>query len=563
MFRPKLKILPYLLFCWIIAVVMLPNIALCFTEGLTPVQDATGLLLPLGLYILFMCLSGNVGLMALWMLIPLFLAGFELVLLYLYGNSVIAVDMWLNLVTTNSHEAAELLTNLWPALVLVGILYLLPVAIGVVALVSDWRVGYEFRKISRRLAWVIISAGVVCMAFSFRSTRVYNPLRDIFPVNAVSNAVIAVNRFVATEHYADTSRDYTFGAHSTRPDTLREVYVLVIGETSRADHWEAFGYDRPTNPGWRNVEGLVCYPHTLSESNTTHKSVPLLLSPLSANEFGDSINGIKSLITAFREAGFHTSFISGQKRNHSYIDFFGNEADTCIFICDDITDHSVVDTDLLPYLAAQLDSTRTKQLIVFHTYGSHFSYPDRYTDADAMFKPDGPVAADISHKRELINAYDNSIVATWHMLHSMIDTLSESGVISALLYTSDHGEDLYDDARHLLLHASPRPSFYQLHVPFLVWMSPDYRNSFPSSLSVAQTNRFKDVASSESFFHTALDLAGIRYAGFNDSLSVMSRSYSSPCRIYLDDHNRGVALENSGLTEADFRAMSEAGISLQ
>lgn len=563
MFHPKLRILPYILFFWIITVVMLPNIALCFTEGLAPVQNATDLLLPLGIYILIMCLSANVGRMALWMCIPLFLAGFELVLLYLYGNSVIAVDMWLNLVTTNSHEAVELLSNLLPALLLVGILYITPVAVALAAVISDWRIDAAFRTITRRIAWCITGAGLVCMAFSFGSTPPYNPLRDVFPVNAVSNAAIAVQRFFAAERYSDTSCDYIFGAHSTRSDTLPEVYVLVIGETSRADHWESFGYQRPTNPGWRDIEGLVCYPHALSESNTTHKSVPLLLSPLSANEFGDSINSVKSLITAFRESGFHTAFISGQQRNHSYIDFFGSEADTCIFIRDDISDHPVVDLDLLPYVSDQLQSRYPKLLIVLHTYGSHFSYADRYTADSAVFKPDGPVAADMAHKRELINAYDNTIVGTWNLLRSVIDAVEADGVAAAVLYTSDHGEDLFDDSRHLLLHASPRPTFYQLHVPYLVWLSPDYRKAFPKALAIAESNRDKDIASSESFFHTALDLACIRYAGFNDSLSVLSRHYASPRRIYLDDHNQGVPLVRSGLTDADFRAMSEAGISME
>ena len=48
-----------------------------------------------------------------------------------------------------------------------------------------------------------------------------------------------------------------------------------------------------------------------------------------------------------------------------------------------------------------------------------------------------------------------------------------------MLYTSDHGEDIFDDSRHLFLHASPVPSYYQLHVPFLIWMSDTYREAYP------------------------------------------------------------------------------------
>ena len=52
-----------------------------------------------------------------------------------------------------------------------------------------------------------------------------------------------------------------------------------------------------------------------------------------------------------------------------------------------------------------------------------------------------------------------------------------------MVYTSDHGEDIFDDARHLFLHASPLPSFWQLHVPLVVWTSSDYRQRHAAIVS--------------------------------------------------------------------------------
>lgn len=43
-----------------------------------------------------------------------FLCAFQIVLLYLFGNSIIATDMFTNLVTTNPGEAGELLSNIYP-----------------------------------------------------------------------------------------------------------------------------------------------------------------------------------------------------------------------------------------------------------------------------------------------------------------------------------------------------------------------------------------------------------------------------------------------------------------
>lgn len=82
---------------------------------------------------------------------------------------------------------------------------------------------------------------------------------------------------------------------------------MVIGETSRACNWSLYGYSRQTNPKLAQCEGLVAFPYALSESNTTHKSVPMLLSPVSAVDY-DSLYYRKSIVTAFKEAGFHTAF---------------------------------------------------------------------------------------------------------------------------------------------------------------------------------------------------------------------------------------------------------------
>lgn len=106
---------------------------------------------------------------------------------------------------------------------------------------------------------------------------------------------------------------------------------MVVGETSRALNWQLYGYERETNPLLVQQSGLVAFPKVLTESNTTHKSVPMLLSDVTACSY-DSIYHRKGIITAFKEAGFRTAFFSNQRFNHSFIDFFGREADTFDFI---------------------------------------------------------------------------------------------------------------------------------------------------------------------------------------------------------------------------------------
>ena len=59
----------------------------------------------------------------------IFLAAFQIVLTYLFGRSIIGVDMFLNLVTTNAEEVGEMLGGIIYGVVIVFCIYV-PVLIG-------------------------------------------------------------------------------------------------------------------------------------------------------------------------------------------------------------------------------------------------------------------------------------------------------------------------------------------------------------------------------------------------------------------------------------------------
>ena len=59
------------------------------------------------------------------------------------------------------------------------------------------------------------------------------------------------------------------------------------------------------------------------------------------------------------------------------------------------------------------------------------------------------------------------------------------------LYLQDHGEDMLDDDRKRFLHASPHPTYYQLHIPLLFWFSENYREQFPEKYAAAESNQTK------------------------------------------------------------------------
>ena len=543
-------------FMLFLLVLIIPNLVLAVTEQLTAGGRVAGIVMPLAVYGLIMSLSRKTGRTMILMFPVLFLGAFQMVLTYLYGRGPIAVDMWLNLVTTNSGEVGELLSQLLPAIVWVVVIYVPTIALAA-TLWAKKRWANEAMVKALRLPALFATAGALLFTALLSGLTPYSPTNDMFPLNAVCNLGMAFGRQTASVEYKETSKDFRFYAKCSFEDKEPETLVLVIGETSRADNWQLYGYSRKTNPLLAQVKGLTVFTNYMSQSNTTHKSVPILLSLAEADNY-DILYHTKGIMQAFREAGYHTVFLSNQQRNHSFIDFLGEQADDCLFLRDSHPDNAY-DTDLLVPLAQKLARLKGKRtFIVLHTYGSHFSYADRYPDFMRDFKNDQYDGAKREYRPQLINAYDNSICQTDLLLRRIIEQLAAQGGSAAMVYTSDHGEDIFDDARHLFLHASPFPSFWQLHVPLVVWTSPAYRERHADIVSCLDANRHRK-AESNSVFHTLLTMGGVETSYRNDSLSLASPVFVSHPRLFIDDHNEP-RLYHQCFAPKDFEAMKRWGI---
>lgn len=556
------------LYVYAVVALLLPNIALCYTECLAPWACGVNVLLPLSLYMLFFSVAKRPGKMIWWAFIFVFFAAFQLVLLYLFGTGVIAVDMFLNLVTTNPSEAMELLDNLAPAVVGVFVVYLPLLILGGVNIRRDIRLSVSFQQRVRHWAMQIGAIGLFCLLASYLVVDGYRMRNQLYPVNVCYNLYLAFERNAASENYREASRDFKFDARSEHSATAPEVYVMVVGETARAHNFSLYGYPRNTNPLLSKTPGIKAFPNVTTQSNTTHKSVPMLLSAASAEDF-ERLFHEKGILAAFKEAGFHTVFISNQLPNHSFIDFLGEQADEYYFLKkEDASQGNHYDEDLLQKLdeilpladassSAHYHYRYRKLFVVLHSYGSHFNYQERYPRSFAYFKPDSRSEAKSENRRDLLNAYDNTIRYTDYILHGIIERLQKwegvqaktDGVYdqptSAMLYTSDHGENIFDDERSLFLHAAPKASDYELHVPFIIWTSDGFSKQYPDILKALGENRSKQVQSSLSAFHTMLGIGGIQTRYRLDEYSVASGKYHPTELLYLDDHDEAIPQEDA------------------
>ncbi|MEG1406101.1 MAG: phosphoethanolamine transferase, partial [Alistipes sp.] len=312
------------------------------------------------------------------------------------------------------------------------------------------------------LGAVLMSLGLLLLYPAYHVSEERHVLRDeIFPLNVLYNIKVCAHEFRRMQNFEKTSAGFSYHAKRTTKVDKREIYVYIIGEASRAMNWQLYGYDRPTNPELSKIDNVVVFRDMLTQSNTTHKSVPLLLSSVATDEHLELYRR-KGLPALFNEVGFETWFISNQPKQRAMIDKLASDAHHVIYI-----KSSHHDMELCEEMQRAVQASKSQKILfILHTYGSHFSYHQRYPRDFARFTPDNDVTIAVQHKEMIQNAYDNSILYTDHFLGQTIDYLSQLRSTNvALLYCSDHGEDLIDDRRRRFLHASPTTTAYQLYVP--------------------------------------------------------------------------------------------------
>lgn len=546
-----------LLTVYFFVALIIPNCVLANTEPYSVWTVEALILMPLGFYMMWSVALRRSGIM-IWLAFPfIFLCAFQIVLLYLFGNSIIATDMFTNLVTTNPGEAGELLSNIYPSVILVCVMYL------PLLWFAAREIGHK-RQISRTTRMNVGLTGAVLMALgmlalwpAYRVSEDRHVLRDeIFPLNVLYNVHLSATEFCKAYNFEETSEDFTYGASRTAQAPGREIYVYVIGEASRAMNWQLYGYDRETNPRLSQVDDLIVFRDMLTQSNTTHKSVPLILSSVATDEHPELYRR-KGLPALFNEAGFETWFISNQSPQGAMIDKLARDADHLIYIRSPRHDMQLLDE-----VRRAVESNKAqKMLFILHCYGSHFSYHQRYPREFAHFRPDDDVAISREHVQTLRNAYDNSILYTDFFLSETIQYLRGlRGTSSALLYCADHGEDILDDRRERFLHASPTTTAYQLYVASLAWFSDAYRQNFPDTAAAAEANATVP-ATTHALFHTMADMASIRGNYIDTGVSLVNAGYDrTRPRRYLNDHNEAVPFRKTGLAGEDMEVFRKFGI---
>ena len=282
-----------------------------------------------------------------------------------------------------------------------------------------------------------------------------------------------------------------------------QLMVLVIGESARSENFSLYGYNRETNPLLKR-DSVTTYKARASATSTT-QAVKAILDHKRVKELYEILpnymyrNGVD---VVWRTANWGEPPLHIEKyRNVARLRELHPDAD------------GRYDGILVEDLRAEIEaSTSNKLLIVIHTSTSHGpTYNKKYPAEFEQFIPVcNTVEMAKADRAELINAYDNTILYTDYLLHSVINILR--GVkdrTCSMLYISDHGESLGEGGvyMHGMVAASMAPK-EQIEIPFIVWNG--------------SSRKLKDIEEAGHYhvFHSVMDFLDMRSDFYNEEFSI-------------------------------------------
>ena len=315
-----------------------------------------------------------------------------------------------------------------------------------------------------------------------------------------------------SKNYAERIADLKI----TTKNNLNGTIILVIGESASRDYMKAYNENFPfDNTIWLSSKlGKIPEPvplpddvkinpdYEVTEDNTPDltpapgkfiifknayaswtQTVPVLQRALTEQsqyndkEFYDSV----SIIDAARKAGYKTYWFSNQGRYGEFdsaITLVAKTADVSEWT-DDAFDFSEFEDEILLKFFDKVNPNE-KNFIVFHLMGSHIYYNSRYPRRFKKW-----VTKDGTGMMLAAPSYANSILYTDFVLSRIFDYAAQKLNLQAMIYFSDHGEDLETS------HNPDVFRFEMLRIPMFIYVSPEYEKIFPDRVATLENNREK------------------------------------------------------------------------
>jgi lipid A ethanolaminephosphotransferase len=461
-------------------------------------------------------------------------------------GAYIDVPMIHNVLATNFGEARELLT--WALAVHLLVYACVPLLVlSRVRIVRKPMLEAAAYRSLTLVGAVALMCGAAFLSFKPLASvmRNHKELRyTVTPINVVwaTGAALLQHPNVDRGSRMAVAEDAAQVSHAGVGDRPR-LLVLVVGETARAANWGLNGYARDTTPELGRLP-VINFRDVTACGTSTEVSLPCMFSLVGRRKYDQArIRRSESVLHVLARAGIAVSWIDNQSGCKGVCDGLPTLIASAVAgrACDD----DCLDDSLVDALDRQVEGARAgTQVIVLHMIGAHGpAYFRRYPSKWARF---APACAENDLLRcdptAVVNAYDNALAYTDHVLAAMIEHLSShtGRLDAALIYVSDHGESLGE--KGLFLHGIPyqiAPE-EQLKVPMVMWMSPGFSDALQVDHDCLK-ERARRPASHDHLAHTVLGLLDVR------------------TRDYVEDLDLTAACRRPAATRARIQGVQSAG----
>lgn len=443
----------------------------------------------------------------------------------LFAHVMLEQNSVMSLFETNPDESKEFLAHYMNIWVIVGILIYAAIPIIMICKMKSippLKVGGH--------RWIIIISVFIVVAVA----GIERVSRSVYFINIYRSFI---SYQIRVNHEKSTIRkrqDIPFEV-KTIADTVPQTIVLIIGESLTRHHMSLYGYERETNPllSQYSDSNLLVYKDITSPQVHT---IPVLRTVLSMHEADhpEYFEEKPSLIELFNRSGYETYFISNQpfsEKCHSSYDILLTLAKHKYNFAPQKQYDEIILTALDEIL--ETDSDKNK-FILIHLIGNHMAYEFRYPytynkfdyNQDSLIE-DRPFRNNAA--KRMIDRYDNSVLYNDYIIDSTIQKLIETGNNnSTMIYFSDHGEELYD-YRVFAGHVYEKVSPAMCEIPFIVWMSSQYRDK--RKHLVFDTTRPYSI---DDFIYSISDISGFEYDGFDRTRSIFSPDFKPKTR-YIEE----------------------------
>lgn len=410
---------------------------------------------------------------------------------------------------TTIEIALENNAQMWMSVINFRLIIIVFISLLITVFIATFR--WKYVKVKGRLSLIWLGFCVCLSSSPIAISRIYGAVSNRMPYALYAGTRDYLRNKKVVNEKRNTYDNVPVKASETPPDL-----IVVIGESLRSDHLPMNNYPRMTMPLLSKEENFLVFKDIKSSGFHTYQSMPYLMTR------ADSLNvdigyEEQSFISLFKKAGYRSSWIANQDISGSY-SYFAHEADTLIHVNSQRSLYSYdkwLDTDVIPFYEIwKSQNNNCPTISVIHSIGSHWWTKSHYSDQDAVFLPDmDSKELSVLDPQQIINSYDNSVIATDRFLHSLIEKIRSDNVI--LIFVADHAESLGEGGRWL--HGSNGPELHDIAA--LVWFSSQYEKNFPEKIDALRKNVNKST-SSDNLFYSVIDAAGLE-----TSVSDLSKSW--------------------------------------